>query len=160
VEINGVAHVQLTVNDLERAMPFYENVLGLMGLKPVVKTANGLYMIGGRTGVLISQSAPEHRDAVFEQRRIGLHHLCFRARSREDIDELYEALKRHDVRIVRPPSEGAWAEGYYSLLFEDPEGIRLEVNFVPGRGHFEDPTKLPLTEFPGARSRPGSGGVT
>jgi len=22
------------------------------------------------------------------------------------------------------------------VLFEDPEGIRVEVNYVPGRGHF------------------------
>ena len=24
--------------------------------------------------------------------------------------------------------------GYYYVLFEDPDGIRLEVNFVPGTG--------------------------
>ncbi len=24
--------------------------------------------------------------------------------------------------------------GYYYVLFEDPDGIRLEVNFVPGAG--------------------------
>ena len=29
---------------------------------------------------------------------------------------------------------GAWAPGYYSVLFEDPDGIRLEVNHVPGKG--------------------------
>jgi hypothetical protein len=36
--------------------------------------------------------------------------------------------------IVRPPVEGPWAPGYYSLSFRDPEGIRLELNHVPGRG--------------------------
>ena len=24
--------------------------------------------------------------------------------------------------------------GYYSVLFEDPDGIRPEVNYIPGRG--------------------------
>jgi hypothetical protein len=28
--------------------------------------------------------------------------------------------------------------GYYSMLFEDPDGIRLEINHVPGRGVFKD----------------------
>ncbi len=38
--------------------------------------------------------------------------------------------------IVHPPEDGEqFAPGYYSVLFEDPEGIRVEVNFVPGRGH-------------------------
>jgi hypothetical protein len=36
--------------------------------------------------------------------------------------------------IVRGPMEGSWAPGYYYILFEDPDGIRLEVNFVPGAG--------------------------
>ena len=41
------------------------------------------------------------------------------------------------AEIVRAPEEGPWAPGYYSLSFRDPEGIRLEVNHVPGRGVFE-----------------------
>ena len=28
-----------------------------------------------------------------------------------------------------------FASGYYSVLFEDPDGIRVEVNHVPGQGH-------------------------
>jgi catechol 2,3-dioxygenase-like lactoylglutathione lyase family enzyme len=148
MEINGIAHLQLTVNDLQRAMPFYEEVLAFMGMQAVVKNPDLLYMIGGRTAVAITRSSAENRDAVFEQRRIGLHHVCFRARSREDIDALHAFLRERGVRIVRPPGEGTWAPGYYSLLFEDPEGIRLEVNFVPGKGHLENPQRLPLSRLP------------
>ena len=36
--------------------------------------------------------------------------------------------------IVHGPEEAMWAPGYYSILFEDPDGIRLEINFVPGKG--------------------------
>jgi hypothetical protein len=38
------------------------------------------------------------------------------------------------VTIIRAPREDQWAPGYYSLLFEDPDGIRLELNHVPGKG--------------------------
>ncbi len=154
MEIAGIAHVQLTVNDLQRAMPFYEKVLGFLGMRPVVKAPNGLYMIGGKTAVLITRSSEENRAVRFDQRRIGLHHLCFRARLREDIDRLYEFLVKEQVLVVHEPEEGPWASGYYSILFEDPEGIRLEVNFVPGKGLFEDVAKLPLTEFPGYQHYP------
>ena len=27
-----------------------------------------------------------------------------------------------------------WPPGYYSVLFEDPDDIRLEMNDVPGKG--------------------------
>ena len=43
-----------------------------------------------------------------------------------------------DATIVRGPVEGSWAPGYYYVLFEDPDGIRLEVNFVPGAGLLAD----------------------
>lgn len=41
------------------------------------------------------------------------------------------------AKIVHPPQADAFAPGYYSILFEDPDGIRLEVNFVQGRGHLD-----------------------
>ncbi|MCU1280996.1 MAG: uncharacterized protein JWM53_4542 [bacterium] len=43
-------------------------------------------------------------------------------------------LQNIGADIVRAPEEGPWAPGYYSLSFRDPEGIRLELNHVPGRG--------------------------
>ena len=39
-----------------------------------------------------------------------------------------------DTNIIRAPREDQWAPGYYSILFEDPDGIRLELNHVPGKG--------------------------
>ena len=75
-----------------------------------------------------------HRAEKFEQRRVGLHHVCLRAREHGDVDEIYGFLKTIGAKIVHPPEDAPWAPGYYSVLFEDPDGIRLEVNHVPGKG--------------------------
>ena len=64
------------------------------------------------------------------QQRVGLHHLCLRARSREDVDRCAALLKEIGANIVRGPLEGTWAPGYYYVLFEDPDGIRLEVKLL------------------------------
>ena len=32
--------------------------------------------------------------------------------------------------------------GYYSVLFGDPDGIRLEANFVPGAGVLQSDVKF------------------
>ena len=37
MEINGIAHIQLTVSDFEACLPFYERLLVFLGLKPVMK---------------------------------------------------------------------------------------------------------------------------
>jgi catechol 2,3-dioxygenase-like lactoylglutathione lyase family enzyme len=136
-EINGIAHLFLTVSDFERSRAFYQKLLPYLGLVPVMDGQGFYYCVGGRTALGIRPGSPEQAGERFDQGRVGLHHLCFRARSREDVDGLYDFLQEIDASIVHPPEEGAWAPGYYSVLFEDPDGIRLEMNHVPGRGLLE-----------------------
>jgi len=140
VEVNGIAHVQLTVRDMERSIPFYETLLHGLGLKTLMRSPRYFYCIGARTGVAIAPADPALGNEPYHQRKVGLHHLCFRARSREDVDEIHALALRIGARIVHPPQEDGFAPGYYSVLFEDPDGIRIEANFVPGKGHF-DPEK-------------------
>ena len=137
MEINGIAHVMLTVGDFGRAREFYGKLLPFLGLHPLVDGDGWYYCIGGRTAFGIQRGAPEHAGERFVQSRVGLHHVCFRARSREDVDAVHRLVAEAGAHIVHPPEEGEWAPGYYSVLFEDPDGIRLEVNFVPGRGHLD-----------------------
>ena len=134
MEINGIAHLMLTVSNFDACLPFYERILTYMGMKPVIKADGMLYCVGGRTAVGIVKAEDAHRDARFVQLRVGLHHVCFRARERGDVDAFHTFLCQIGAKIVHPPEEGAWAPGYYSVLFEDPDGIRLEMNHVPGKG--------------------------
>jgi catechol 2,3-dioxygenase-like lactoylglutathione lyase family enzyme len=134
MEINGIAHIFLTASNFARSRDFYSRLLPFLGLKPVIDTETTYYCVGGRTAVGISAPSAEYEGATFEQRRVGLHHLCFRARERADIDELHGFLQTLGANIIRTPREDQWAPGYYSILFEDPDGIRLELNHVPGKG--------------------------
>ncbi|HKN01026.1 MAG TPA: VOC family protein [Candidatus Binataceae bacterium] len=134
MEINGIAHVILTVSNFEKCYPFYEKLLPFLGMKPVINNDQMFYCVGGRTAVGIMPCAEEHRGALFEQQRIGLHHVCLRARDQASVDEAYRFLQSIGAKIVHAPEEGPWAPGYYSVLFEDPDGVRLEINHVPGKG--------------------------
>jgi catechol 2,3-dioxygenase-like lactoylglutathione lyase family enzyme len=138
LEINGIAHVMLTVSDFDACLPFYEKMLGFLGLRPVIKGEGILYCVGGRTALGIMRADEAHRGERFVQFRVGLHHVCFRARERSDVDTFHEFLcDELGASIVHPPEDGPFAPGYYSVLFEDPDGIRLEMNHVPGRGLLE-----------------------
>jgi len=134
MEINGIAHVFVSVSDFARSREFYQKLLPYLGLAPVMDGEGFYYCVGGRTAFGLRPAGPGHRGERFVQDRVGLHHLCFRARAREDVDRLYVKLVEWGAHIVHAPEEGGWAPGYYSVLFEDPDGIRLELNFVPGRG--------------------------
>src|SRR5690606_30355542 len=96
VAINGIAHVYLSVADFDRALPFYRRLLELFGMECLVDTAELYYCVGGRTGVGIRRARhPE----PFDQYRAGLHHLCFRARSRDGVDAVAAAVREFGGRV-------------------------------------------------------------
>jgi predicted lactoylglutathione lyase len=133
-DISGIAHIQLSVSDMQRSVPFYATLLKAMGMTPVLEDKAFYYCVGGKTGVAITPVAQEFAGCKFQQGTVGLHHACFRAKSRQDVDALYNVAVQLCAKIIREPQESNFAPGYYSTLFEDPDGIRIEVNFVPGKG--------------------------
>jgi len=161
VDLNGIAHIQLTVNHPDRCLPFWEKLCHFFGMQTLIKGEGVLYCIGSRTGILVREAPPEKRSISFDQNTAGLHHFCFRARNREDIDAVHRFLVDElGARIVHPPEDAShFAPGYYSLLFEDPDGIRVEVNHVPGKGHLDSGGRLGPGGS-GPANRYGSDGLT
>ena len=151
MQLNGIAHVYLTVRNFARCLPFYERLLAFFDMQCLVRTDTLFYCVGSRTGIGIRAAGPEHAHTCFDQNRAGLHHLCFRTRSREDVDAIFRFVQELGGRIVHPPQEDDWAPGYYSVLFEDPDGLRLEANYVPGKGNLDPSISLPLAEHVQAR---------
>ncbi|MBH68539.1 MAG: hypothetical protein CMM58_09320 [Rhodospirillaceae bacterium] len=134
ININGLAHVILTVTQYVSSRKFYSGLLPAFGMTLVHDGPDFCYHVGARTAIGIRKCDAEFDDETFKQYRVGLHHVCFRARSREDVDLAAKLASGLGAKIIRGPEQRDWAPGYYYVLFEDPDGIRLEVNFVPGAG--------------------------
>ncbi len=134
IDINGMAHVILTVTQYEAAHRFYSALLPEFGMVKVNDGPDFLYHVGARTAIGIRRCDPEFEQERFEQYRVGLHHLCLRAKRREDVDKTAALAQSLGATMIRGPEERDWAPNYYYVLFEDPDGIRFEVNHVPGTG--------------------------
>lgn len=132
--VNGMAHVALSVSNFEDSKNFYKELLPFLGLKLVYDGENSVYHVGARTALLIQKCDQKFAGKKFIQGTIGLHHLCFRARTKRDVNLVAKKLFNMGAFIDRGPTEGPWVKGYYYIVFEDPDGIRLEVNYVPGAG--------------------------
>lgn len=161
VVVNGIAHIQLTVRNPEVCLPFWEKLCNFLEMKTLIKSDNVVYCIGSRTGILVRGAPPEKRGHMFDQDESGLHHFCFRARSTADVDQIHEFVRDTlAARIIHGPESGEqFAPGYYSILFEDPDGIRVEFNYVPGQGHFGEKGRLGPNGL-GPASRYGELGLT
>ncbi len=154
IEINGAAHIILTVSQWQTSRDFYSRLCPFLGMTKVYDGNSFLYHVGGRTALGIQPCAEEFAGERFHQNRVGLHHVCFRARSREDVDTAAEFLRDMGGFIDRGPMEGDWAPGYYYFVFEDPGGIRLEINYVPGKGLLVGDTPLTPSSDPDWNQNP------
>ena len=131
MEINGIAHVMLTVSNFEACLPFYQRLLPFLGMKPVIDADGMLYCVGGRTAVGIVRAEDARQHERFVQLRVGLHHLCFRARTREDVDALKGVMEEEKFHLnyVEAEMERLFAGSKFarpcSRIFFEEEGIDL-----------------------------------
>src|SRR5215469_11063847 len=76
IDINGMAHVILTVSRFDAARAFYGKLLPEFGMKPVHDGDKLFYCVGARTAIGIQPCDPALTGERFVQQRVGLHHLC------------------------------------------------------------------------------------
>ena len=116
IGINGMAHVILTVSQFEKARAFYSGLLPQFGMALVHDGLDFFYHVGARTAIGVRKCDSEFVGERFQQYRVGLHHICLRARSRADIDKTALIAAELGASIIRGPEEREWAPGYYLSL--------------------------------------------
>ena len=87
ININGMAHVILTVSQFDVARDFYCKLLPDFGMKLIHNGPDFCYHVGARTAIGIRKCDQEFDGERFQQYRVGLHHLCLRSRTGEDVDK-------------------------------------------------------------------------
>src|SRR6185436_8760140 len=147
IDVEGVDHIYVAVSDLARSEAFYDRVMRLLGFK------KGTFPIAGERHLHYFNRATQYtirqaRSAgAHDPYRPGLHHLCFRVTTREQVDEAAAGLRALGVEATPPALYPEYAADYYATFFPDPDGIRLEIvalrtGRILVRDHWEK-----LTEF-------------
>lgn len=132
----GIHHVFITVKDIARSRPFYERLmprLGYPGAWQFDDAGTSLGFLGAGGSFWIKQGDPRFAADTFDKDRVGLCEIAFRAESREQVDALARDLVGWGGTILDPPrAYPEYVPGYYAVFFADPDGIKLEVVFLPG----------------------------
>ena len=128
---NSIAHVRLTVCDIERSRQFYESVFNWPVLLEIPDNADEEmrrqlgFLFGGviydMGGALIGLR-PVAVDR-FHEDRAGLDHIAFRAASKAELDAA--ALHLDDLGIDHEPVKDIGPSDI--LEFRDPDNITLEL---------------------------------
>ena len=131
IEVLGVEHIDLTVNDIGRSRAFYDKVFGELGFRKF-EGDDYIHWSNAQMTIALREASGVHRDAQFDRYRVGLHHLAFRAHSRADVDAFHAFLVREKVEVLDPPADYPhYGESYYAVFFADPDGMKLELVHYP-----------------------------
>ena len=133
-----IDHIQITVKDMDVAVPFYDKLMPLLGFDPEKKSeahieSHEFHVVEyshPRLAFAITSPRSGVADQTVHRRRPGaLHHLAFKAGTRAEVDRLYLALKDIGAIIVSEPREYPeyTPEHYYAVFFKDLEGIKYEI---------------------------------
>ena len=127
----GVHHVIITVRDLTRSRPAYAWLMPRLGY-PEVHDFDGVAGFGGDAGSFwVKQAGARYLGERFSKDRVGLCVVAFRAESGDQVDALARDVEGFGGTILDPPREYP-SPGYYSVFFADPDGIKLELVYLPG----------------------------
>lgn len=128
----AIAHVAVTVTDLERSVPWYT---ALFDAEPVLdedETTGGfhhtVYALGG--GHLFGlHTHPAGTEGSFSEHVTGLDHVAFACADREELATWQARLEELGIE------HGGILDAHYGsgLSFRDPDGIALEF-FAPPAG--------------------------
>ena len=124
----GIDHIYITVSDLDRSRAFYDTVfLGVLGFR------RNAFTLGGDQHL---QYYNRHFGYVLRPARVlqshqpyapGLHHLCLRVDSVDDVRAVSAALNAAGIAATPAALHDQYAPDYWATFFTDPDGIRLEV---------------------------------
>lgn len=132
--IKSINHIAVVVPELDEAMKFWVEALGLTlgGTEEVPNEGvNVAFLpIGGSNIELLRPTAPDTGVARFlEKRGPGLHHLCFEV---DDIDATLDRLRALEIPLINEqPQVGHGGRRYAFVHPKGTGGVLVELYQLP-----------------------------
>jgi lactoylglutathione lyase len=123
-KITGIAHIAITVKDMNKSLDFYTRVLGFRKAFEIPEPGTGkpwieyLYMGNGQFTELFYGG---EKDNPWSGELRGFNHICLQV---DDIHSVVEYVKKEGVEVTDGPRQGA--DNNWQAWIKDPDGIRIE----------------------------------
>jgi methylmalonyl-CoA/ethylmalonyl-CoA epimerase len=123
-----IAHIGIAVDELDRIVPFYRDLLGLPRVP--LDDSDGAHIAGFSAGdslvELLEANAPDSPIAKFVARRgPGIHHICFAV---DDLNGTLERCRRAGIKLIDDvPRLGADGKRIAFLHPSSTAGVLVEL---------------------------------
>ena len=119
----GMRHVALFVNDLDACEHFYVELLGMnVEWRP---DPDNVYLTSGNDNLALHRATTEQAPSSAQK----LDHIGFIIPTPEQVDQWYEYLSSHGVKIRQPPR--THRDGAKSFYCYDPSGTVVQIIYHP-----------------------------
>ncbi len=132
-QITGIAHVELSVRDLDRSVAWYTKLLGARDVWRGSSDECGISacaIFEPNSRMVFAFTRHNEQDPEpFSPRRPGLDHVSFAVADRAALEEWCAWLDK--LGIEHSPIQDDHTPP--SVTFKDPDGIALELSYTPRR---------------------------
>lgn len=132
-----VDHLQVTVRDINQVETFYDGLMEALGfdLNKKIKVyleeldMNVIEYLDSSYDFGICSALSQYENETIHRRKPGaVHHIAFRASSRNEVDRIYQTVLALDAEILDAPQIfPQHGPNYYAVFFKDPDGIKYEI---------------------------------
>ncbi len=127
-EIIGIDHIYIAAACMARSERFYDLVLrDTLGFRKARFALCGdphIQYFNRDFGFVIRPARDNRPHNAYAP---GLHHLCFRVDSTQDVVAVEAALRSLGIEATAAECYPEYATDYWATYFDDPDGTRLEV---------------------------------
>ncbi|MBP9821839.1 MAG: VOC family protein [Candidatus Pacebacteria bacterium] len=134
--MNSLAHIEINVSNLESSKKFYSSILLYLKWVTSLDSKDCVGFKGpDKTSLFLVQTETEFSSTQFHRKNVGLNHIAFRVNSKEEVNLFCDFLKLNSIPTLYTDGAKDYSleygmEEYFSVFFEDPDRIKLEVVFV------------------------------
>lgn len=132
--VGKINHVALAVNDLNKSIQFYKNVLGAKVTEPEPQEEHGVYTVFVELGdtkieLLYPLGDKSPIEGFLKKNPAGgIHHICLEV---SDIREAIKSMTESGIRVLNPePKIGAHGKPVVFLHPKDCGGVLTELEEV------------------------------
>lgn len=129
IEVLGLEHIYLTVSSPAVSEAFYDtllvDVLGFRKSRFAFGDEPHINYFNRHFGLVLR---PARCDTRHDPYAPGLHHLCLRVATEDDVRRAWSALHQCGIDATPVKRYAQYAEDYFATFLNDPDGIRLELS--------------------------------
>jgi catechol 2,3-dioxygenase-like lactoylglutathione lyase family enzyme len=123
-----IHHIEIYVSNLSHSSKFWEWFLNELGYEPYQKWEAGISFKYDNTYIVFVQVEERFTDIGYHRCRVGLNHLAFHAKSKQQVDDITNSLLEKGIPILYQDKHPyAGGQNYYAVFFEDPDRIKVEL---------------------------------